>query len=171
MDYAEYAGRRIFCRISRCWHPANISELGFALQLNSLARCRSAILPVRVSALSVSVSLPPSGFLAGITAGRKMTRTVSSAHAATAFRQELAGRRIFFQNGPRAFKCRLIAHDHSANLYSDCQTANTVDYPAWLSATRILSRLNVVRTVTSILRRTSPLKSTSWQALSTFRRT
>jgi len=81
------------------------------------------------------VSLPLSGFSAGITAGGKMTRTVSSAHAATAFRQELAGRRIFFQNGPHAFKCRLIAHDHSANLYSGRQTANSVGYPAWLSAT------------------------------------
>jgi hypothetical protein len=94
----DHSTRRISPVVSqRCWHPANISELGFALQLNNLAMRRSAILSVRVSALSLSVSLPLSGFSAGITAGGKMTRTVSSAHAATVFRQELAGRRIFFQ--------------------------------------------------------------------------
>jgi hypothetical protein len=57
--------------------PRHISELGFALQLNNLARRRSAILSVRVSALSLFVSLPLSGFSAGIAAGGKMTRTVS----------------------------------------------------------------------------------------------
>jgi hypothetical protein len=69
------AGTAFVVASQRCWHPANISELGFALQLNNLAMRRSAILSVRVSALSLSVSLPLSGFSAGITAGGKMTRT------------------------------------------------------------------------------------------------
>jgi hypothetical protein len=43
-----------------------------------------------------------------------------------------------FPKRPTRVKCRIIARDLSANLYSDCQTANTVGYPAGLEPTSLV---------------------------------
>jgi hypothetical protein len=72
---------------------------------------------------------------------------------------------FFSKTAPHAFKCRLISHDNSVNLYSGCQAANAFGYPAWLFATitTVLYKLPRSTRLNSPLSR-SPCHDMPWTA-------